>query len=276
MNKILVGIDFSPGSVNAFEHAISIARKSKADLKLIWVSKPESIKECFDSTPENLQAAVNEKFTGLLKKYSADIKGLNVDYVMREGKVYRELVYASDEWNADLIVVGTHGKSGFEEFWIGSNAFKLVSSTKTPVITIREGVDIEKELKRIVLPINSSSETRKKVPFTARIAELFDAEIHVLAVYTSTIGEIVLRVDRYSAQTLQYLEEEQSKVVFKEVQTNNLSKAIIDYAVNINANLISIMREQEKATKNLWLGPYAAQIVNHSPIPVLSLHSEDN
>ncbi len=74
---------------------------------------------------------------------------------------------------------------------------------------------------------------------------------------------------------MQYLEEEQTKVIFREIKTDNLSQAIIDYAIEIDANLISIMREQEKAYKNLWLGPYAAQIVNQSPIPVLSLHSSD-
>jgi nucleotide-binding universal stress UspA family protein len=275
MNKILLGIDFSDCSINAFEHALTIADKSKSQVRLVWVNKPESIKECFEEEPENLIEAVNQKFIDLISKYKSGVEKLNIDFIIREGKVYREIVNAAEEWGSDLIIIGTHGKSGFEEFWMGSNAFKVVSATRIPVITIRGGVDVGRELKKIVLPVDSSVETRHKVPYTTRLAELFDAEIHVLAVYTSSVAEIVLKVDRYSAQTLQYLEEEQAKVVFKEVNTDNLSQAIINYAIEIDANLISIMREQEKATKNLWLGPYAAQIVNHSPIPVLSLHSRD-
>lgn len=275
MNKILLGIDFSDCSINAFEHALTIADKSMSEVRLVWVRRPESIKECFEEEPENIIEAVNLKFAELIEKYKSGVGKLNIDFVIREGKVYREIVGAAAEWGASLIIIGTHGKSGFEEFWMGSNAFKVVSATKIPVITIRGGVDIDRELKRIVLPIDSSVETRHKVPFTTRMAELFNAEIHVLAVYTSTVAEIVLKVDRYSAQALQYLEEEQSKVIFKVIETDNLSQAIIDYAIEVDANLIAIMREQEKATKNLWMGPYAAQIVNHSPIPVLSLHSKE-
>lgn len=275
MNKILLGIDFSDCSINAFEHALTIADKSMSEVRLVWVRRPESIKECFEEEPENIIEAVNLKFSELIDKYKSGVKKLNIDFVIREGKIYREIAGAAEEWGANLIIIGTHGKSGFEEFWMGSNAFKVVSATKIPVISIRGGVDIDRTLNKIVLPIDSSVETRHKVPFTTRMAELFNAEIHVLAVYTSTVAEIVLKVDRYSAQALQYLEEEQSKVVFKVIHTDNLSQAIINYAIEVDANLISIMREQEKATKNLWLGPYAAQIVNHSPIPVLSLHSQD-
>jgi len=275
MNRILVGIDFSDCSINAYEHALTIADKSKSEIRLVWVSKPEAIKECFDTVPDNLFEAINNKFVELIEKYRAGVQIPNIDFVIKEGKIYREIVTAAEEWKADLIIIGTHGKSGFEEFWMGSNAFRLISATRIPVITIRGGVDIGRELKTIVLPIDSSVETRQKIPFTARIAELFNAVVHVMAIYTTTVAEMVLKVDRYSAQTLQYLEEEQVKVVFKEVHTENLSKAIIDYALEVEANLISIMKEQEKATKNFWLGTYASQIVNHSPIPVLSIHSED-
>ena len=52
-----------------------------------------------------------------------------------------------------------------------------------------------------------------------------------------------------------------------------ITDATIEYALKVDANLISIMTEQEKTTKNLWLGAYAQQMVNHSPIPVMSIHS---
>jgi nucleotide-binding universal stress UspA family protein len=59
------------------------------------------------------------------------------------------------------------------------------------------------------------------------------------------------------------------------VETSNLADAMIGYAREVDANLISIMTEQETSTSNLWMGPYAQQVVNHSPIPVLSIHSRE-
>jgi nucleotide-binding universal stress UspA family protein len=60
-----------------------------------------------------------------------------------------------------------------------------------------------------------------------------------------------------------------------ELEANNLTTSTIEYAQKIGANLISIMTDQEKATKNLLMGPFASQMVNHSPMPVLSIHSQD-
>ena len=59
------------------------------------------------------------------------------------------------------------------------------------------------------------------------------------------------------------------KVVFKEA--DNITETTLGYADEVGANLISIMTEQETELSNLWLGPFAAQMVNHSAIPVLSV-----
>ena len=58
------------------------------------------------------------------------------------------------------------------------------------------------------------------------------------------------------------------------IETDHITEATIEYANKVNANLISIMTEQETKTSNLWLGPYASQMVNHSPVPVLSIHPD--
>ncbi len=72
-----------------------------------------------------------------------------------------------------------------------------------------------------------------------------------------------------------YLQENKVKFLLHEMEASNLTDATIEYAVGVNANLISIMDEQEITTSNLWLGPYAQQMVNHSPIPVMSIHAQD-
>jgi hypothetical protein len=63
--------------------------------------------------------------------------------------------------------------------------------------------------------------------------------------------------------------------VIEEIEVDNVTDNTIEYATSVGANLISIMDEQEKAASNIWLGPYAQQMVNHSPIPVLVVHAKD-
>jgi nucleotide-binding universal stress UspA family protein len=275
MKKILVAVDFSECSINALEHAITIANKAEAEVEMIFVIKPDSSRDMFTEGPQTLSAMVKDKFDELVEKYHHRLGKNKITYLIREGKVYNEIIKEADRKEIFLVMAGTHGSSGFEEFWIGSNAFRIVSALRKPVITIRGGVNIKRHLEKIVLPLDSTPETRQKVPFTAYMAKIFDAEVHVLRVYTSTVKAVIRKVDSYSEQVVKHLEEENVKYVLDSVQADNLTDATIEYALRINANLISIMTEQETAAKNLVLGPYAQQMVNHSPIPVLSIHPKE-
>lgn len=273
--KILVGIDFSDCSINALEHALTIADKANSDVVMIWVNKPDHSKEIFTSEPSNILEEVAKRFKQLVEKYKPGLESNELTYLVREGKIYEEIVRAADEIDSFLIIIGTHGASGFEAFWVGSNAYKIVSATERPIITIRGGVDISRSIQRVVLPIDSTLETRQKVPMTALIAKYFEAEIHLLAIYTTSFKDVRQRVDEYVQQVERYLVENEVRFVSEQLEAENITDSTIDYATKINANLISIMDEQERKASNLWLGPYAQQMINQSPIPVLSIHARN-
>lgn len=276
MKTILAAIDFSDCSINALEHAVSIAKASESNLLMIWVNNPNTTKTILSSDlSDDLLEEVERQFTRLILRYSPQLPLTKMDYLIREGKVYKEVVTQAEESDAWLIVAGTHGSSGFEEFWIGSNAFRIVSAATCPVLTIRAGSSAEKHVNKIVLPIDSTPETRQKVPFTCDLAALFNAEIHILALYTTTILEVRSFVKRYATQANEYFTKNKVSSRIVEIETDNLSTSTIEYAENIDASLISIMTEQEKKATNIWLGPYAQQMVHHSSIPVLSIHPKE-
>lgn len=275
MKKILVAIDFSDCSMNALEHAVSIARKAEAQLEMAFVIKPESTREMFTEGPQTLGSMVKDRFEELIKKYQPLMGKQKLTYTIAEGKIYKEIVRLADDKDVFLVIVGTHGASGFEEFWIGSNAYRIVMACSKPTITIRGGVNIDRNLERIVLPIDSTVETRQKVPFTAYIARIFNAELHILSVYTTEVVDVRRMVDGYAEQVMKHLEEENIRYVLDSIAAVNLTDATIEYAHKVDANLISIMTEQERSAKNLLLGPYAQQMVNHSPFPVLCIHSKE-
>ena len=272
--RIIVGIDFSQCSVNALEHAISIAKRARSNITLVWVNHLDYSKEVFSIEPKQLIKEVKARLKEMTSKYSSHMGGQTIDFKIRKGKVYKEICDIADELNAFLIIVGTHGSSGFEEFWIGSNANRIVSTSTIPTITIRGGIDIEGDLKRIVMPFDSTKVTRQKMPITALLANYFNSEVHLLGLFTSSSDDIRFRVRNYIKQAEDYLKENNIKYHTKFLDVHNLTEATLNYATSIDANLISIMTEQETSTSNIWLGPYAAQMVNHSPIPVLSVHPD--
>ena len=250
MKKILVAVDFSDCSINALEHAITIANKADAGLDMIFVIKPDSSRDIFSEGPQTLSSMVKDKFDELIEKYQHKLGHHKMHFLIREGKVYQEIVKEADHKDVFLVMAGTHGASGFEEFWIGSNANRIVSSLRKPVITIRGGVNINRHLEKIVLPLDSTPETRQKVPFTDYIAKTFNAEIHVLRIYTSSVQAVIRKIDSYAEQVVKHLEEENVRYVLESVQADNLTDSTIEYALKVKANLISIMTEQEISAKN--------------------------
>jgi nucleotide-binding universal stress UspA family protein len=275
MSKIVVAIDFSDCSINAFRHALSIAQKCTCDIVLVWVEKPAKEKDRLVDQINDTSGEAKKKFEAIIAQYQPELPGNHISYKIKEGKVYKEIASLAKEERATLVVAGTHGASGFEEFWIGSNANRIVSSCECPVITIRAGIDIKRPLSRIVFPVDSTLETRQKATFTAYLAKHHGAEVHLLRLYTTKIRAIRQNVDFYSSQVERYFTQEGIRFIVKQIETTNLAEAMISYAKEVEANLISIMTEQETTTSNLWLGPYAQQVVNHSSTPVLSLHSRE-
>jgi nucleotide-binding universal stress UspA family protein len=276
MKTIIAAVDFSDCSINALEHAVSIARNSSSNLLMIWVNNPYTTKTILSSDmSDDLVEEVEHQFTKLINKYSPELPDTKIDYIIREGKVYKEVVNQARESEAWLLVAGTHGSSGFEELWMGSNANRIVTAAPCPIITIRSGVEINRSLETIVMPMDSTMETRQKVPFTCELAQAFNAEVHVLAIYTTSIEEVRSRVHTYAKQAGKYLKENGVKYQIVELEAENLSSTTMEYGKKVKANLISIMTEQEKTAINLWLGPYAQQLVHHSPIPILSIHPKE-
>ncbi|MCX6282221.1 MAG: universal stress protein [Bacteroidetes bacterium] len=275
MSKIIVAIDFSDCSLNALLHALSIAQNSKSDLILVWVQKAASQTDKFGEITKDESKSVEKEFQALIEKYQPQLPSNKITFKIRTGKVYTEIPEEARVSKAFMVVCGTHGASGFEKFWIGSNANRIVSACTCPVITIRGGINISRPLKKIMMSIDSTQETRQKASFTAMIAKAHDAEVFIVKLYTTKTKAVRQNVDLYASQVERFFTQEGVKFFTSSEETENVPETIINYSKKIDANLISIMTEQESSTSTLWLGPFAQQIVNQSPIPVLSVHSKD-
>ncbi len=273
MANIIAAIDFSDCSINALEHTVSIASRGALDVHMIWVNNPSITKATiYSDSSSDLIDETRKQFAKLIEKYSPLLPDSSIDFVIREGKIYREIIDEAKEMESLCIIMGTHGISGFEQFWIGSNANKLISVSPCPVITLRAGISVKLDLRVILMPIDSTLDTRQKVPFTAYLARLFDAEIYVLSIYASKYKTIQNRVNIYTDQVCKYMEDEGIKYHRDVLTCDNLTTGTIEYAKRVRANLISIMTEQETSPFNLLVGPYAQQMVNNSPYPVLSIN----
>ena len=207
MKRIVVPIDFSEDSINALEHAIIMANKLQTHIRLIFVKKSRNFDVQFDLAKDEpeYKKSVDHYFDMLIEKFRDKylVSGI-FDYKIRTGSIYREITNQAKYDDAYLIVMGTHGVSGFEEYMIGSNAYRVVSNAPCPVITIRLGY-LPSELKRFVLPIDISRETRQKVPFIAELALKFGAEVKIVGVRETNRKAVIFKIEKYCDQVYNHL-----------------------------------------------------------------------
>lgn len=267
MKTIIVPIDFSRLSLVGLELAKIMALKTEAEIEMVHVTAYHETMP--DSKITTEADYVEEEFEKIISSFTDKYgKDIILKYITKEGKIHDEIIRQADASKDSIIVTSTHGGSGLEELFVGSNAYKIVSSSNRPVITVR-GFKVPEKIGKILLPIDSTNETREKVPFTAKLARLFNAQVQIVTVNSSELEDIKKRLDQYSRQVEQYMKNLDIPCETAQLTGNNITDITIDYAVNNGSDLISIMTEQEKSLNNILLGNYAHQMINKSPLPVL-------
>lgn len=275
MKNIIVAMDFSKGALRALDYAIKIANNTQSNILLVWVDSQNTKEISAELCKNEIRRDAKIELQRIVEENSSLLKGGKFKIKQRKGKVYQELALQVKASNSELIVVGTHGISGFEQFWIGSNAFKIISYAACPVVSIRYDYNIEKPIKRIIVPIDNSIDSIKKIPMAAKLAKAFDAEIHLLSIYTTTLVSLKKKVDRAVMAAEKYLAKENVVFVTKVVQSNNLPITVVDYGKKVKGDMIVIMTDQEKANLSILMGDYSQKIINLSSIPILSVKPEN-
>lgn len=272
MKELLVAFDFSKNALKTLDYALLYANKLGTGLHLVWVDNASTPDQMMN-IEQTLRIETKKYFDEIVGKYEPQLKQGKIQVYLRKGKVYSEVAMLAKQIKADVIFAGTHGASGFERLWIGSNAYRIVTSAPCPVITLRTDFKFSESIKRILVPIDSTAESRQKLPFTATLAEVFDAEIYLILLYNSPLSVIRSRMKSSAEEALKCLKERNISAFIKEIETDKIAQSILNYSDEINADLIAIMTEQSNTAGNMNLGPYAQQMVNNALIPVVSIQT---
>ena len=139
---ILCPIDFSDTSAHALETAIELATQLNAKIHLVHVYQYPafSMPEADLATPIDLSLQydyvdrLKQQLEDLRNKYSDS--GINVGSTLAEGVPYVEIVETAKKINADLIIIGTHGRTGLSHMLLGSVAERVVRSSVVPVLSV--------------------------------------------------------------------------------------------------------------------------------------------
>lgn len=266
MTNFIVPIDFSADSLKGLEWALLFSRKMPVNIQMVNVLSTNLQPGIFEKEHKNTQ----DRFEKLIEENTPMLgKDSKLKYIIKKGKVFREVVNQVNSVENGVLSVSTHGASGFEELFIGSNALKIMAATEQPVFTLRQG-QIPSDIKKIVIPIKLHELTRQKTPIAADLAELFGAELHVVSITSSRNKQDQDRLNSYSSQVVSHLKARDLKTVDKTLVGDNMPNLVCNYAEAIDADLIIIMSGYIDKL-NVFLGSIVHQMVNKAPVPLLNI-----
>jgi nucleotide-binding universal stress UspA family protein len=172
---ILVGVDFSASSFIAIRQALHIAERSGAKVTLIHVGPIEGTRRDMpvphgDERFDEVAAAYGATVTAELEALLAEYHKVKVDKMVLNAYPDTGIARAAEQLKADLVVVGTHGRTGFERFLLGSVAEHVVRQVETSVLVSRLGAQVGDPLSRILVPTDFSEASERAVLSAARLA----------------------------------------------------------------------------------------------------------
>jgi len=144
VKKVLVPVDFSASSLKALRYAVAVANRFGASISLVHVVEPAS----FLNDVRNMPLAVSDGEVAnklhhklvMLARKQIDPE-TPVHPVVCIGKPFDEIVKTAKTFNADLIIIGTHGRTGLKGALLGSTAERVVRHAHCPVLVVRQKAD---------------------------------------------------------------------------------------------------------------------------------------
>ena len=242
-NKILIPVDFSKTSLYAVKYAAFTAKLTKGEVILLHVQKESELIDLILPALKLKNANVITEFLEeKLEKLAGEIKkkyGIKVTPIVSMGNIASEIVSISKETKAGLVVMGTHGKDSTNDFFLGSNAYRVLTKSGIPVMTVQKGAD-KLGFSKIVLPIDMTTHSRQKVDSAIYLATKFASHIHVLGLLEESE-----KADKPSMETIigqiKKLGAKKNIGVTGEIKiSKNHAKTTIDCSKKMKADLLVI------------------------------------
>jgi nucleotide-binding universal stress UspA family protein len=277
VKNILVPIDFSAISRHALHHARRIGELTHARITLLHVIEPyiDSI-----GGDAGVIAALTELVQEMESQRSKDLQKISRAMMKRSGVKVRTMVMIgaiastigkkAAETRADLIIMGTHGASGFIENLMGSNTYRVATLSRIPVLSVHKPMG-RNGYSDIVYPVRSNVRVMGKFAHALMFAKLFKARVHVIGLLQpgkrtpeknihALCAVITSRFANYGVE---------AKTVF--LSTPQLAEAVIRYVREYSGSLVVMNQDSDFRLVELFQGTFPKRILHKVLSPVLTV-----
>jgi len=289
IKRIVVPLDFSKFSDEALSYAIELAKKYSANLYafhsiVLFQSEPES--HSFSRDYDQYLKLQEEDSMSLMAKHreEAEKHGVLLTSEVRRGfSAAEEVLQYAEEVAADLIVMGTHGRTGLKRWFYGSVSERVVRLSPYPVITVHENTGIP-DRGKILVPVDFSDSSRKAALAGSQLANdlnLIPVFMHVVeyeihpAFYSVNVASAFVVDDKFEKRVVDRLKdfvnfEGEAIYLVKEGRAWN---EVVEYARNEDVALIAMGTRGLTGLDHLLIGSTAERVARFSEKPVLSIRT---
>ena len=295
INRILCPVDLSDFSRDALRHALALAEWYEAQVTVCHVygapqpllpvmGMPGNVPLPPPVQPDDIIEGVRQFFAPSLSD-----SGKPVEIVAREGNVAKEIVLLAGHLPADLLVMGTHGRSGFERLFLGSVTEKVLRTAHAPVLTIPPPVTQPGGAlyKTILCPLDFSDASIRALEYALSLAQEADARLILLHVIESllaeggasemhrvSVAEFYRNLEGDATAQLKSVVPEQARVWCKpeeRVTRGRAYREILKIAKVEGAELIVMGVQGKGALTRLVFGSTTHHVIQEAGCPVLTI-----
>ena len=271
MKRILVPTDFSKHAEYALRVAAQIAKKNNSEICLLHMLElPHQASDAVSAgsaIPQIMffkDLAINKLETLMESDF---LEGITVSEIIQFEKAFDGIMEISKKNNVDLIVMGSHGASGYEEMFIGSNAEKVVRTSEVPVLVIKNET---KEFKadKLVFASDFSDEIKKPFAKLVEFATIFNSHLDLVMINTPNSFKSTAVAEKIMSD---FLEDSNFKNYSTHIYNDvNVEKGILNYASSVDADLIGMCTHGRTGFSHFFNGSISEDLVNHTVRPVIT------
>jgi nucleotide-binding universal stress UspA family protein len=277
MKKILFPTDFSDTATNAFVHALEFAKKVNGEIVLLHtfnlpIYDNQFFPENYALIYESLELSQFEMFKNEIPKLRAiaeerNLGSIKLSHRLLDGDLLPNIKKSIKDDAIDFVVMGTSGTTGWEAFFIGTNAGSVISGINVPMLCVPIKAKFEK-IKILGFTTRFRPKDKKALNMVLKIAKKSNAKVKCLYVKTDESD--------VSAQTIAQWEEEfaAEPVDFYVVQNDDVEAVIIDFVMYKEVDILTMLTYKRGFFDSIFNPSLTKKIATHNEIPILAIPIE--
>lgn len=292
--SILVPVDGSKLAERALSLAIPLAEQHGARLVLLHAHEPVAPLVMGGGAPvrdaalDETHRAESGTYLEKLAKRTTKLTSAPVEALFRDGKVVPTIAAVVASHGVGLVVMSTHGRGGFQRFWLGSVADAVVRHATVPVLLVRGARPVAKRLAgqppflRVVVPVDGSERAEEAVTAAKAMLGTGHARmtlVHVVHPMTAA-ASMNLKRDPEEEVLKGYLEPLAREVASATLEVrfelkvdHNIARMVNEAVETHDADLIAIAGQGMTGAQRLLVGSVADKLIRTAPVPVLVVPS---